>query len=51
MTPNTLTPADAIAAIQQATADPLILFHTEITHNRAGEIAEIKVIRIGRLLK
>lgn len=51
MTPNNLTPADAITAIQEATMDPLALFHTEILHNKAGEISEIKVIHIGRILK
>jgi len=50
MIPNTLQPADAIRTIAEMILDTNAIYHTEITHNKAGEVAEVKVIRIGRIL-
>jgi hypothetical protein len=51
MIPNSLTTADAIRTIAELMRDPNAIYHTEITHNKAGEVAEVKVIRIGRILE
>jgi hypothetical protein len=51
MIPNNLAPADAIRTIAEMMRDPNAIYHTEITYNKAGEVAEVKVIRIGRVLE